>query len=208
MSESTDEQRGNSEPLLVPSGDPGGLDYIAAPLRPLALPLDSLTLDPANARTHDQKNLSAIKGSLSRFGQRLPLVVQKQGMIVRAGNGRVMAARELGWTHMACVVVDESEVEATAFAIADNRSAELATWDDEALASLLDTLPKDVLPDTGFTDAELADLMEKLTPAEPKEGLQLTEQLGVLVECETEAQQREIYEEMEQRGLKCRVLTL
>src|SRR5689334_9508077 len=112
------------------------LDHIAAPLRALALPLDSLTLDPANARTHDEKNLAAIKGSLKRFGQRLPLVVQRQGMIVRAGNGRVMAGRSMGWSHMACVVVDESEVEATAFAIADNRSAELAEWDDEALAKL------------------------------------------------------------------------
>src|SRR5690606_38750819 len=155
MSESSDEQRGNSEPRLVPQGNPGGLDYIAAPLRPLALPLDSLTLDPANARTHDQKNLSAIKGSLSRFGQRLPLVVQKQGMIVRAGNGRVMAARELGWTHLACVVVDESEVEATAFAIADNRSAELAEWDDEALARLLESLPADLFASTGFDTDDL-----------------------------------------------------
>src|SRR6185369_10855580 len=100
-------------------------DHIAPPLRSLALPIASLNLDPANARTHDEANLAAIKGSLSRFGQRLPLVVQQQGMIVRAGNGRLMAAKELGWTHVAAVVVDESEVEATAYAIADNRSGEL-----------------------------------------------------------------------------------
>ena len=184
------------------------LDYIAEPLRPLAVPIADLTPDAANARRHDQRNLDAIAASLSRWGQRLPIVVQREGMVVRAGNGRLAAAKSLGWTHIAAVVVDDTSVEAVAFAIADNRTAELATWDDETLASLLDTLPKDVLPDTGFTDAELADLMEKLTPAEPKEGLQLTEQLGVLIECETEAQQREIYEEMEQRGLKCRVLTL
>ena len=171
-------------------------------------PIADLTPDAANARRHDQRNLDAIAASLSRWGQRLPIVVQREGMVVRAGNGRLAAAKSLGWTHIAAVVVDDTSVEAVAFAIADNRTAELATWDDETLASLLDTLPKDVLPDTGFTDAELADLMEKLTPAEPKEGLQLTEQLGVLIECETEAQQREIYEEMEQRGLKCRVLTL
>src|SRR5437773_9448552 len=100
----------------------GSLEHIAESLRALALPIASLSLDPANARTHDEKNLGAIKGSLSRLGQRLPPLVQKQGMIVRAGNGRVMAAKELGWTHLATVVVDESEVEATAHAIADNRS--------------------------------------------------------------------------------------
>jgi DNA modification methylase len=140
------------------------LDPIALPLRALALPIASLTVDPANARTHDEKNLAAIKGSLSRFGQRLPLVVQKQGMIVRAGNGRVMAAKALGWTHIACVVVDESEVEATAYAIADNRTSELAEWDDDALAKLLESLPDDALAATGFSDTDLKDLLDKLAP--------------------------------------------
>jgi DNA modification methylase len=140
-------------------------EYIAQPLRSLALPIESLVPDPANARTHDEKNLASIKASLSRFGQRLPIVVQKQGMIVRAGNGRLLAARELGWTHMAAVVVDESEVEATAFAIADNRSAELAEWDDEALAKLLQALPDDAFAATGFSDGDLNDLLDTLAPA-------------------------------------------
>ena len=74
--------------ITLPKDGPD-LAHIAAPLRPLALPLSDLTLDSANARTHDEKNLAAIKGSLSRFGQCLPLVGQRQGMIVRAGNGRV-----------------------------------------------------------------------------------------------------------------------
>lgn len=139
-------------------------NYIAEPLRRLAVPIDSLTLDPANARAHDEKNLSAIEASLSRFGQRLPIVVQKQGLIVRAGNGRVMAARALGWTHIAAVVVDESEVEATAFAIADNRSGELAAWDDEALAKLLQSLPEDAFAATGFSTEDLSELLDKLTP--------------------------------------------
>jgi len=197
-----------NNPVPAQGGAALRLDYIAEPLRHLAVPIADLTPDASNARRHDQRNLDAIAASLSRWGQRLPIVVQREGMVVRAGNGRLAAAKSLGWTHIAAVVVDDTSVEAVAFAIADNRTAELATWDDETLASLLDTLPKDVLPDTGFTDAELADLLDGLTPAEPEEGRQLTEQLGVLIECETETQQREIYEEMEQRGLKCHVLTL
>lgn len=149
---------------ITEAEDEADLSHIAEPLRALAVPIDTLTLDPANARTHDERNLSAIKGSLSRFGQRLPIVVQKQGLIVRAGNGRVMAARALGWTHIAAVVVDESEVEATAFAIADNRSAELAEWDDESLAKLLQSLPEDALAATGFSTDDLAELLDKLTP--------------------------------------------
>ncbi len=134
------------------------LDHIAEPLRKLAVPTDSLTLDPANARTHSPKNLAAIKASLTRFGQRLPIVVQREGMIVRAGNGRVMAARELGWTHIAAVVCDDENIDAVAFAIADNRSAELADWDDAALAALLDELPAETVADLGFDDDDLAAL--------------------------------------------------
>jgi len=141
-----------------------GLDYIAEPLRPLALPIDTLVPDAANARKHDEKNIEAIVRSLQRFGQRLPIVVQKQGMIVRAGNGRLEAAKRLGWKHMACVVVDEQSVDATAYAIADNRTAELATWDDETLASLLQSLPEDARLDAGYKVEDLGALLERLTP--------------------------------------------
>ncbi len=140
------------------------LGHIAEPLRHLAVPIDTLVLDPANARLHDDKNLAAIQASLSRFGQRLPLVVQKQGLVIRAGNGRVVAARALGWTHIAAVVVDESEVEAVAFAIADNRSAELASWDDACLARLLKSLPEDALAATGYSGDDFTDLLDSLNP--------------------------------------------
>lgn len=116
------------------------LEYIAEPLRPLAIPIGKLVLDPNNARKHDERNIDSIKKSLAQFGQRLPLVVQRQGMVVRAGNGRVLAAKALGWSHVAVVIVDEKDVEATAFAIADNRTAELAEWDYGNLAEVLDTL--------------------------------------------------------------------
>lgn len=147
-------------------GGQGGIGYIAEPLRALALPIDTLHPDPSNARVHDERNLASIVASLSRFGQRLPIVVQQQGMIVRAGNGRLAAAKSLGWTHMACVVVDEQSVDATAYAIADNRTAELATWDDETLAALLQSLPDDARLAAGYDDGELKELLDGLTPPE------------------------------------------
>jgi len=97
-------------------------------------------------------------------------VVQRSGMIVRAGNGRLAAAKALGWTHIAAVVVDDSSIDAVAVAIADNRTAELAEWDSETLATLLDTLPKGVMADTGFTDADLQTLLAGLTPPDFQPG--------------------------------------
>lgn len=94
-----------------------------------AVPLSSLNLDPDNARKHPPESIQAIKRSLKQFGQDQPVVVQREGMRIRKGNGRYVAARELGWSHIAAVVVDESDALAAARAIADNRSAEFAAWD-------------------------------------------------------------------------------
>lgn len=143
------------------------MEYISEGLRALAVPVDSLNLDPANARLHSERNVDAVKASLARFGQRQPLVVQRQGMIVRAGNARLVAAKALGWTHVAVLVVDEGNVEATAYAIADNRTAELAEWDDQALARLIAEIDDDELRDaTGFTDEELEEIVNGSEPPE------------------------------------------
>jgi ParB-like chromosome segregation protein Spo0J len=141
------------------------MEYIAEQLRPLAVPIGSVNHDAANARKHGEKNMAAIVASLTRFGQRAPIVVQRKGMVVRAGNGRLAAAKSLGWSHIAAVVVDDESVEAVAFAIADNRTAELAEWDQETLASLLNTMGEEDLASTGFDQADLSGLLAGLTPA-------------------------------------------
>ncbi len=138
------------------------MNQILESLRPLAVPIADLHPDPANARSHDERNLGAIQASLAKFGQRKPIVVQRSGMIVRAGNGTLAAARALGWTEIAAVVVDEGDVEATAYAIADNRTAELASWDEDVLGRLLSELQQ--APDfdhlvAGFSDAEIDRLL-------------------------------------------------
>jgi DNA modification methylase len=102
--------------------------------------VSELVLDPANARKHSGKNLDAIAGSLREFGQRKPIVVTAAGVVV-AGNGTLEAARSLGWERIDVVRVpaDWSADQVKAFALADNRTAELAEWNPEVLsAQLLD----------------------------------------------------------------------
>ena len=96
--------------------------------------LNELTPDPTNARTHDETNLKAIEGSLREFGQRKPIVIDQQGVIV-AGNGTVEAARRLGWSEIQAVRIpaDWKADRIKAFALADNRTAELAGWNQEVL---------------------------------------------------------------------------
>jgi ParB-like chromosome segregation protein Spo0J len=98
----------------------------------------SLEYDPANARHHDEANLAAISGSLKQFGQRKPIVITEDGVIV-AGNGTVEAAKRLGWLEIQAVTIpsDWTPEQTKAFALADNRTAELAAWSPEVLASQL-----------------------------------------------------------------------
>ena len=58
--------------------------------------IKTLKPDPGNARRHDKRNLQAIADSLNQFGQRKPIVVTADG-IVLAGNGTLEAAKLLGW---------------------------------------------------------------------------------------------------------------
>lgn len=124
-------------------------------LHELLVPIDSLVSDPVNARQHSKRNLEAIAGSYMKHGQRKPVVVQLPSRIVRAGNGQLEAAKGLGWTHIAAVFVEESDEDAKAFAIRDNRTGELASWDVENLGLVLTDL-KDAmdLTDLGFTEYE------------------------------------------------------
>jgi len=120
-----------------------------------------LHLDPANARLHPERNRAAIQASLKRFGQQKPIVITPAGMVI-AGNGTLEAARAIGWTEIDCVVSDLDGIERTAFGIADNRTSELAAWDDTVLTELLDHLKHEGfdLDDAGFTDAELDDMLK------------------------------------------------
>lgn len=134
---------------------------VNAKLRPLLVPIADLNHDPDNARSHDDRNIEAVMASLKQFGMRKPIVVQKQGMVVRAGNATLEAARRLGWTQVAAVVVDDDEATAKAFGLADNRTAELASWDDDALKGVLESLDgHDALIDaTGFDQDDIAAMM-------------------------------------------------
>jgi len=111
----------------------------AEALKSYTVSIDSLLLDPANVRKHSARNLDAIKASLVRFGQQKPIIVDADG-VVRCGNGTVMAAKSLGWSSIVTVWTHLRGAEATAYAIADNRTAELAEWDEDALAQQLAAL--------------------------------------------------------------------
>ncbi len=196
----------------APSVD-GPVERIAPKLRGLVVPIGSVQPDPANVRTHGPRNIETIKASLLRFGQQKPIVVDADGVVV-AGNGTLVAARGLGWNHIAVVESELVGADRIAYAIADNRTAELAEWDDSALADQLRALAADGTIDhlvTGFSDLGLEKLFDGLN--QPSDSSQrpepeVPECFQVVVECESEDHQRRLYERLTKEGLTCRLLML
>ena len=112
-------------------------------LAPLAAEIDSVYPLPGNPRKGD---VEAVAASLGRFGQRKPIVVRASDRTIIAGNHTWMAAKSLGWTEIAISVVDDDEATAQAFALADNRTAELGSYDEALLLDLIrspEFTPKD-----------------------------------------------------------------
>lgn len=94
--------------------------------------IDTLTADPRNAKKHDARSIEAISMSLREFGQVKPIVVDASGVVL-AGNGTLAAAQALGWETIWLVRTELTGDAARAYAIADNRTAELAEWDFDEL---------------------------------------------------------------------------
>ena len=121
--------------------------------------ITDVVFDPDNVRKHTQRNLQTIVESLKEFGQRKPIVLKDN--VVVAGNGTLEAAKLLGWTHIDVtrVPADWTLTKAKAFAVADNRTSELAEWDgDLLLVALQEIEAQGLLNATGFSDTEMADL--------------------------------------------------
>lgn len=125
--------------------------------------IDDLATDPHNAKRHPELNIERIRRSLRRFGQRKPIVVGRN-KIIQAGNGTYEAAKAEGWETIWGVWSPLKGEDATAYSIADNRSAELAEWDNEILADLLQSLSDEAMSAAGYEGDELQLLIDRLTP--------------------------------------------
>jgi ParB-like chromosome segregation protein Spo0J len=117
-------------------------------------PIDRLTPHPYNPREGD---VGTIAESLQRFGQYRTIVATNDGIIL-AGHHVVKAAQALGWTHVAVTFVDVNETDATKILIADNRTSDLGTYDDDTLRRAVLSLGDS--SGTGWTGEDIQSLLE------------------------------------------------
>jgi hypothetical protein len=127
---------------------------IAKDLKPLIKPISSLKPATHNPRKGD---VEAIKKSYERFGQRKPIVALRSSGEIIAGNHQYLAAKELGWTEMAVVLVDDDKETAMAYGVADNRIGQLGEWDVEELVFALEEIGLEEIDSVGFSEADVED---------------------------------------------------
>jgi DNA modification methylase len=134
----------------------------------------SLKPNPRNARTHSNKQIAQIAASIERFGFLVPIVVDDDNLIA-AGHGRWAAAVHLGLVEVPVVRARFlTDADRRAFALAENRIAELSGWNDKMLGEELSILFEGGydLEITGFTTADL-DFALPDPPGEEPEAVEL-----------------------------------
>lgn len=142
--------------------------------------LDEIRPYEKNPRNNDDA-VQYVANSIREFGFKVPLVIDADGTIV-AGHTRYKAAQELGLETVPCIIADDlTEQQIKAFRIADNKTADKATWDDDLLGEELNDILADFdMKEFGFGDFELTMLTEDMEPEPYDEDLEeeYTEKAG------------------------------
>ena len=144
-----------------------GAPLLTSTLNVIRHPIDRLSPDPNNPRTHSKKQIRQIAQSIAKFGFNVPVLVDAELKVI-AGHGRLLAAQQLGLSQVPTISIEHlTPMQAKAFAIADNRLTEIATWDEQLLGEQLRQLSElDLdfsLEVTGFEIGEIDLLIEGVT---------------------------------------------
>lgn len=139
----------------------------------LIVDIDSVQPHEKNVR---QGDIGAISESLKAHGQYRPIVVDRRTNRILAGNHTWKAAKALGWQQISAGYVEtKDDDEALRILLADNRTTDLASYDDSGLAELLKQLSstdiglEGTLFDGDDLDALLKDLGHFELPADVDE---------------------------------------
>ncbi len=111
-----------------------------------------------NPRWNDQA-VVPVANSIEEFGFGAPIVVQAGTNMIIAGHTRLKAALTLGWKKVPCRILEITDRNAERLAIADNKTNEIADWNEEHLQEIMAAFEPEELENLGFSDEELNDLL-------------------------------------------------
>lgn len=134
------------------------------------VPIGSLRPWADNPRKNDGAPVKKVAESIRRFGFASPIIARRENGEIIAGHTRWKAAQELGLDRVPVRFMDLDPADAKLLAIADNRVAEEADWDEAVLAKILGELEADGvdLSVTGFDDGEVNRLLAEKGENDPE----------------------------------------
>jgi hypothetical protein len=130
----------------------------------IKVPIDEIIEYPGNARRGD---VQVLVESLQVNGQYRPIVVQESTNYVLAGNHLVRAAKMLGWEEIEAIFIDCDDQAALKIVLADNKTADMGSYNDGLLQALLKDLES--FDGTGYSEADIRDLEKIATESAPTE---------------------------------------
>lgn len=171
--------------------------------------IDQLIPYGFNNVKHPESQVNRIANSIKEFGFNVPLIVNRDNIII-AGHGRLEAAKKLGLKKVPVVRKDAlTPAQEKAYRILDNKLTRDSEWDFDNIQ-----VEFDFLEEEGFDFTKWG--LEDLIPKGQKEnadsgesqasGSLYQEQYGVIVVCQTSAEQEQIYTELQEKGYNCKVV--
>jgi len=170
---------------------------------------DIKTIKPysKNPRRNDD-GVDVVARSIKLYGFRQPIVIDKKGVIV-VGHTRYKAALKLKLKTVPCHIAEGlSAKQIRAYRIADNGAREFSDWDTSLLDQEIADLKPDLLDTADLCLPEMSfdDLLDGKKKTQKKKEERLTNIFQILIECETEKQQRRLLAKLDKEGYTCRSL--
>ena len=166
-----------------------------------------------NSRTHSAEQVRQIANSIKEFGFTNPVLIDWNNGII-AGHGRVMAAELLGLPQVPCIRLGYlSDAQRRAYVIADNQLALNSGWDFEILKEEMAFLndvefdidllgfDDDFLNNIGFEEKQI----DEQKPQTSKD-FEYKENYSIIITCENEKHQNDVFDKLSAAGYACKVL--
>lgn len=146
------------------------------------VPVDDLVPKEKNPR---RGNVAVIGESVDANGFYGAVIAQKSSGRILVGNHRYRAAVERGARKIPVIFIDVDDAAAEKISLVDNRTSDIAGYDDEALAAALREIGDSdaLLAGTGYSAGDLAVLLKRVSPESPAAFPEIDEHVTVTKKC-------------------------
>ena len=167
----------------------------------------------ANNPRDNESAVEPVANSIKEFGFKVPIVATSDGEIIN-GHTRFKASKMLGLEKVPVIIADDlTDEQIKAFRLADNKTGEIADWNESLLIKELEELD-DLDFDMGQFGFEL-DLDDADEDGDGSDDMgdipddiDVVEAFALNVIVKDEAEQAELYEELLGRGYEVKVVAL